>query len=188
MNILLGCEANGASVKWFLHLPHRRADETHWNPGRRKPPDWWHAPAIPTLRQAYEMSKYIQEISFYQMLIPEYRSLAHPNAQIDNAMFWKNESGVLECGLIDPWPPIWLSYFLGKKAGCDRHNPWQPTKDGILSVEHWGFINGTIANCSLYRVLWPFVIHHVVRVSRFDEIPAVNGAGPQSIREKDISE
>ena len=62
--------------------------------------------SLQTLRQAYEMSKYIQEISFYQMLIPEYRSLAHPNAQIDNAMFWKNESGVLECGLIDPWPPI----------------------------------------------------------------------------------
>lgn len=53
------------------------------------------------MSEAYEMSKYIQEISFYQMLIPEYRSLAHPNAQIDNAMFWKNESGVLECGLID---------------------------------------------------------------------------------------
>ena len=49
------------------------------------------------------MSRYIQEISFYQFLIPEYRCLAHPNAQIDNAMFWKNEHGALECGLLDAW-------------------------------------------------------------------------------------
>ena len=52
------------------------------------------------------MSRYIQEISFYQFLIPEYRCLAHPNAQIDNAMFWKNEHGALECGLLDAWQEL----------------------------------------------------------------------------------
>jgi len=58
--------------------------------------------------EAYEMSRYIQEISFYQFLIPEYRCLAHPNAQIDNAMFWKNEHGALECGLLDAWQGLLL--------------------------------------------------------------------------------
>ncbi|CAK9009438.1 Uncharacterized protein SCF082_LOCUS10286 [Durusdinium trenchii] len=40
------------------------------------------------MKEAYEMVRYAQEIGFYQFLIPEYCCLAHPNAQIDNAMFW----------------------------------------------------------------------------------------------------
>ncbi|CAK9076325.1 unnamed protein product [Durusdinium trenchii] len=52
------------------------------------------------MKEAYEMVRYAQEIGFYQFLIPEYCCLAHPNAQIDNAMFWKGQSG-LEAGIID---------------------------------------------------------------------------------------
>ena len=38
-----------------------------------------------------------------RQLIPEYHTLAHPNAQIDNAIFWRDGNGIMECGLIDSW-------------------------------------------------------------------------------------
>merc|ERR1712187_528690 len=32
---------------------------------------------------------------------PEYYSLLHPNAQVDNAFYWKNAAGEVQCGLLD---------------------------------------------------------------------------------------
>lgn len=55
------------------------------------------------------MARYMQEIMFYFQLIPEYNCFAHPNAQVDNAMFWK-ENGAIQCGLIDAWRSL--------KAAC----------------------------------------------------------------------
>ncbi|CAJ1432996.1 unnamed protein product [Effrenium voratum] len=52
------------------------------------------------LKEAKDMARYMQEIMFYFQLIPEYNCFAHPNAQVDNAMFWK-ENGAIQCGLID---------------------------------------------------------------------------------------
>lgn len=52
-------------------------------------------------KEAGEMSKYCCEMSAYSLLVPEYWTLAHPNAQIDNAFYWRAESGEMECGLLD---------------------------------------------------------------------------------------
>merc|ERR1712048_144569 len=53
------------------------------------------------LREAKEMANYLCEMTFYTNLMPEYFSLGHPNAQIDNAFFWVNENGETQCGLTD---------------------------------------------------------------------------------------
>jgi len=51
--------------------------------------------------QAKEMSKYLCEMGFYSNAIPEFFSLVHPNAQVDNAFYWLNPTGDMECGLLD---------------------------------------------------------------------------------------
>jgi len=51
--------------------------------------------------EAKEMGKYCAEMAYYTRVVPEYFSLCHPNAQVDNAWYWKNEDGVVQCGLLD---------------------------------------------------------------------------------------
>lgn len=52
-------------------------------------------------KEVNEMAHYIMEIGFYSSMMPEYFSLAHPNAQIDNAFFWRDHSGEIMAGLTD---------------------------------------------------------------------------------------
>ena len=40
-------------------------------------------------------------LKWLRQMIPEYYTLAHPNAQIDNAIFWRDGNGIMECGLIE---------------------------------------------------------------------------------------
>jgi hypothetical protein len=51
--------------------------------------------------EATDMSKYCNEMSFYLYAMREYFSLCHPNAQVDNAFYWKTASGETQCGLLD---------------------------------------------------------------------------------------
>mmetsp|Transcript_74918 Transcript_74918/g.231431 ORF Transcript_74918/g.231431 Transcript_74918/m.231431 type:complete len:628 (+) Transcript_74918:2-1885(+) len=51
--------------------------------------------------EAGDMAKYCCEMQFYMSAIPEFFSLCHPNAQVDNAFYWKDESGQTLCGLLD---------------------------------------------------------------------------------------
>mmetsp|Transcript_62697 Transcript_62697/g.178022 ORF Transcript_62697/g.178022 Transcript_62697/m.178022 type:complete len:529 (+) Transcript_62697:2279-3865(+) len=51
--------------------------------------------------QMHEMAHYLPELGFYTQLMPEYFSLAHPNAQIDNAFFWRDAQGTTVAGLTD---------------------------------------------------------------------------------------
>lgn len=51
--------------------------------------------------EAEEMSSYCGEMNFYMAAIPEFASLCHPNAQVDNAFYWKNQAGEVQCGLLD---------------------------------------------------------------------------------------
>jgi hypothetical protein len=47
------------------------------------------------------MGPYCCEIMFYLSYVPEYFALTHPNAQVDNAFYWKDMQGALQCGLLD---------------------------------------------------------------------------------------
>lgn len=51
--------------------------------------------------EMHEMAHYLAEFGFYTNMMPEYWSLGHPNAQIDNAFFWRDYSGVVMAGLTD---------------------------------------------------------------------------------------
>mmetsp|Transcript_42499 Transcript_42499/g.95975 ORF Transcript_42499/g.95975 Transcript_42499/m.95975 type:complete len:589 (-) Transcript_42499:77-1843(-) len=63
--------------------------------------------------EANEMSKYCCEMQYYISAIPEYFSLIHPNAQVDNAFYWKSEDGEVRCGLLD-----WGGISHGSIPGC----------------------------------------------------------------------
>merc|ERR1712217_471942 len=52
-------------------------------------------------KEADEMAHWVCELGFYTQMMPEYFSLGHANAQIDNAFFWKNEEGDVCGGLTD---------------------------------------------------------------------------------------
>lgn len=52
-------------------------------------------------REAREMSKYVAEMGFFTQMVPEYFSLMHPNAQLDNAFYWRDENGQCQAGLLD---------------------------------------------------------------------------------------
>jgi len=52
-------------------------------------------------KEGHEMAHYLSEMGFYSALQPEYFALAHPNAQIDNAFFWRREDRSMACGLTD---------------------------------------------------------------------------------------
>jgi len=54
------------------------------------------------------MTKYVAEMSFYTMMMPEYLAMAHLNAQVDNAYYWRNEAGEMQCGLLD-WDGVSFS-------------------------------------------------------------------------------
>ena len=71
-------------------------------------------------------------------MIPEYHTLAHPNAQIDNAIFWRNDSGLMECGLIDPWRRCLIS----RRTAFGGVLKAPPQPDDLVEVgfasEDWG--------------------------------------------------
>jgi len=52
-------------------------------------------------REVNEMAYYLSEMGFYSNMMPEFFSLGHPNAQIDNAFFWRGASGEVLAGLTD---------------------------------------------------------------------------------------
>lgn len=53
------------------------------------------------VKEAKEMKDYVSEMNFYSSVIPEYETIVHPNAQLDNAYYWKDESGQVQAGLLD---------------------------------------------------------------------------------------
>lgn len=52
-------------------------------------------------KEARGMSYYVPEMSFYSQMMPEYFSLCHPNAQVDNAFYWRDDNGDMQAGLLD---------------------------------------------------------------------------------------
>jgi len=80
------------------------------------------------MKEAKEMSKYVAELNFYSLIFPEYHTLAHPNAQIDNGFYWQNEEGQTQAGLIDlgmafmPMPVCLANAWIGAEPEMmDEH-------------------------------------------------------------------
>lgn len=65
------------------------------------------------MKEAGIMAKYPAEMGFYQKMMPEYYALTHPNAQVDNAYYWRNDAGEMQCGLLD-----WDSVGFGSMSEC----------------------------------------------------------------------
>lgn len=61
------------------------------------------------------LSAYSQEIEFWKHSNPDYVALGHANLNIDNAYFWHDGSGKMDCGVLD-WG--------GFGAGCLGHKVW----------------------------------------------------------------
>jgi hypothetical protein len=66
------------------------------------PPDVTHPAFIAKLSaEAPEFLKHEAAVKQFLFTRPDLIALCHWNANIDNAFFWRNASGVLECGLMD---------------------------------------------------------------------------------------
>jgi len=62
-----------------------------------------------------KFNAYVTEIEFWKSCDPDYVALQHQNLNSDNAYFWRDEAGTLDCGVID-WG--------GFSAGCVGHKLW----------------------------------------------------------------
>ncbi|CAE7754181.1 CPK2, partial [Symbiodinium sp. KB8] len=58
---------------------------------------------------------YINELEYWKHQDPDYVALAHSNLNVDNAYFWRDEAGNLDCGVLD-WG--------GFGSGCLGHKIW----------------------------------------------------------------
>jgi len=63
--------------------------------------------------ETLEMSQYCAEMVFHGTCVPEYFTLVHPNAQVDNAWYWRETDGTVKCGLLD-----WGGASCGSMASC----------------------------------------------------------------------
>mmetsp|Transcript_41747 Transcript_41747/g.73422 ORF Transcript_41747/g.73422 Transcript_41747/m.73422 type:complete len:649 (+) Transcript_41747:22-1968(+) len=81
------------------------------------------------MKEATEMAGYCAEMSFYQVIHPEYTALAHPNAQVDNAFYWRDEAGTMQSGILDwdgaqnmPMPTCLGNAWMGSESDTfDEH-------------------------------------------------------------------
>jgi len=48
-----------------------------------------------------DISSYDRDVTAYFSMFPEYISLQHPNLNADNAFFWWNANGQMDCGIFD---------------------------------------------------------------------------------------
>lgn len=67
--------------------------------------------------QVLHCAEYQQEIGAFKRLNQDYVSLTHNNLQIDNAFFWRDESGEVQVGLLD-WGILSCSDVAGSLQGC----------------------------------------------------------------------
>lgn len=81
------------------------------------------------LREADDMAAYCAEMTLYFRIMPEYLALAHPNAQVDNAYYWRDEAGVMQCGLLD-----WDGCSLQAMPQC-LGNAWMGAESDMMD-EH----------------------------------------------------
>jgi hypothetical protein len=80
-------------------------------------------------KECDEMASYCAEMTFYFQIMPEYTTLAHPNAQVDNAFYWRDEAAAMQCGLLDwdgatqiPMPQCLGNAWMGAESDMmDEH-------------------------------------------------------------------
>lgn len=67
---------------------------------------------------------YLSDITWYQKNNEDFITLVHSNLQVDNAYFWRDENGVMQCGLLD-WfmcsRAPFVNSFLGGMCGAEGH-------------------------------------------------------------------
>lgn len=56
---------------------------------------------------------YSAELNYWMHMNPDYVSLGHMNLNVDNAYFWRDENGKLDCGVFD-WGGMGTSSYGGK--------------------------------------------------------------------------
>lgn len=101
-------------------------------PPRIKTPEF-----IATLgRDIHRIKRHEKTIKQYLYANPDYVALTHFNTHIDNAWFWRDASGVLQCGLLD-WQrarPMNLGAALW--GGLCGANPdlWEHHLDGLVAL------------------------------------------------------
>eukprot|EP00933_Yihiella_yeosuensis_P019283 TRINITY_DN15644_c0_g1_i1.p1 TRINITY_DN15644_c0_g1~~TRINITY_DN15644_c0_g1_i1.p1 ORF type:complete len:620 (-),score=124.09 TRINITY_DN15644_c0_g1_i1:65-1924(-) len=86
---------------------------------------------------------YSREIEYWKHKNPDYVALAHANLNVDNAYFWRDEEGKLDCGVLD-WG--------GFGQGCLGHKVWW-----YLNCSEWSQIEENLEHfvntfVSTYRV------------------------------------
>eukprot|EP00930_Biecheleria_cincta_P042051 TRINITY_DN28921_c0_g1_i1.p1 TRINITY_DN28921_c0_g1~~TRINITY_DN28921_c0_g1_i1.p1 ORF type:complete len:722 (-),score=108.87 TRINITY_DN28921_c0_g1_i1:144-2309(-) len=65
-----------------------------------------------------EMAPYFSDMSeYYQRNNSDFVGLVHANLQVDNAWFWRDAYGELDCGVLD-WGGLTRQPFAAKFAGC----------------------------------------------------------------------
>jgi len=79
--------------------------------------------------EAKEMSFYLGDMNMYMSAIPEFATLCHPNAQVDNAFYWRDDAGEVKCGLLD-----WGGIFFGNIPTC-LGNGWMGAEPEVFA-EH----------------------------------------------------
>lgn len=61
------------------------------------------------------LSAYMSEFQYWKCSVPDYIALGHQNLNTDNAYFWRDDDGVLDCGVFD-WGGFGVS--------CIGHKMW----------------------------------------------------------------
>ena len=90
------------------------------------PPEARSAAAISTLRVQYAhlQTSLLPKFQAHLTSDPDYMAIAHSNLNIDNAYWWRDAEGVLDCGLID-----WANFQIQEVSG---------TIDMCLFCAGWG--------------------------------------------------
>jgi len=81
--------------------------------------------------EAREIQMYHREIKYHMRILPEFVAVEHPNAQVDNAWYWKSQDGSTDCGLLD-----WGGVFPGSIPNCIG-NGWIGAETDMMD-EHEG--------------------------------------------------
>jgi len=53
------------------------------------------------LDAAYDITGWKDDVGMYNWLFPDYIGMSHSNLQSDNAYYWRNADGEMDCGIID---------------------------------------------------------------------------------------
>eukprot|EP00747_Dinoflagellata_sp_TGD_P034088 gnl/TRDRNA2_/TRDRNA2_137045_c0_seq1.p1 gnl/TRDRNA2_/TRDRNA2_137045_c0~~gnl/TRDRNA2_/TRDRNA2_137045_c0_seq1.p1 ORF type:complete len:695 (+),score=163.53 gnl/TRDRNA2_/TRDRNA2_137045_c0_seq1:104-2086(+) len=95
-------------------------------------------------KETGEMGRYCAEMTFFSLMIPEYFTLIHPNAQVDNAFYWRDENNSMQCGLLD-----WGGVAHGSIPIC-LGNGWMGAESDMMDEHEMNLVK---TFCAEYEVV-----------------------------------